>query len=793
MTKRPHDESGLGRSSSAKGKPFGDTAREFQENGYAPIPLNGKQPLVTQWQSYSASNSRPSDSTLRSWIRNFSGANIGLVLGGLIDDAHRLAVIDIDDERFVGMLTAILGDDLVVKKGKKGASAFVRAHAELKTSRLTSPTLGHVVDFLSNKSQTVVPPSIHPETKQPYTWVGRSLLDVDRDDLPEFSLRNFNLMKTIIESEHTAAILEGDTTHWPVLQLSGQCVRHGDDEEIVAAISSLFPAGYDGDSLKELPGMVADAREKGWDNPSDSSDYDPGDAGPRPLGYTEQHTYIFYLPTRRQVIQLSPQQLTTPAGLLGLEEQEFWAERYPKFDKNGNPTGGFTSLIAGNSLMKACRRAGPFNMARVRGRGVWREGDRIIVNLTGDVPEDAKNVYVSFDPVELDGTVSGINTSGILDALSLPNWRNPGDPLLLLGWMFLAPICGVLDWRPHIFIVGARNTGKTTLVNGITKLLSPLAVSLDGQSTEAGIRQTVGPDSLPIILDEFESDGKTSRLLSVLKLARSASSAEGYVARGTPEGRALQFSIRSAFLFAAINPTIVGAADATRIIQLHLDRHDDNPEVARAFNQAMQEFEQYAPGWIKGAISFAPQVPKAVSTFIGEMPPGDSRHNKNIATLLAGAFLALEGRTPNPLDAAAWCEKYFDLIESHAEPHKDDDAEDCLNLLLAAMNEGDSFGTILATAAQQGSGHNALPAVDALRNHGIKWVGDGFVVANKHPGLEAIFAKTRWEGNGWSASLLRIEGAVRREPERFNGPRHRGVFIPASVLDGIEPMPRGQY
>lgn len=784
-----HTESGLGRSSSVETRPFGVTAREFQEHGYSPIPLDGKRPLVTDWPSYSARNSRPSDATLASWIRDYGDRNIGLVLGGLIDDGHRLAVIDIDDDRFVGLLSAVLGDDLVIKRGKKGASAFVRASEELQTSRLLSPNLGHVADFLSKKSQTVVPPSVHPETGQPYVWQGRSLLDVDRAALPELSVRKFNLLREIIESEHTAAIVNGDKTHGPVLQLSAQCVRHGEDEEIVAAISSLFPAGYDGDSLKELPGMIADARKKGWDDPASSRAYEPGENGPQPLGYTEQNSYVFFLPSRRQVIALTAQQLTTPAGLLGIEDQEFWAVRFPKFDKDGTPTGGFSPQWAADSLMKACRKAGPFSMARVRGRGVWREGDRIIVNLTGEIPTDTRNVYVCFDPIELDDFGARPDAKGILEALKLPNWRNSDDPLLLLGWMFLAPICGVLEWRPHIFVTGARNTGKTTLINGITKLLSPLAVSLDGQSTEAGIRQTVGPDSLPVILDEFESEGNRSRLRNVLKLARSASSAESYVARGTPEGKALQFSIRSAFLFAAITPTIVEAADATRIVQLNLDRHDDDPEVARTFNRAMQKLEQSAPGWIKETISFAPHVPEAVSTFIGEMPPGDSRHNKNIATLLAGAFLALEGRTPNKLEAAAWCEKYFDLIASHADPHKDDDAEDCLNLLLAAIREEYSYGTILATAAQQGTGHNALPVIKDLYNYGIKWVGDGFVVANKHPGLEEVFAKTRWEGNGWGASLLRIEGAVRREAERFNGPRYRGIFIPASVLDGIDPMP----
>ena len=33
-------------------------------------------------------------------------------------------------------------------------------------------------------------------------------------------------------------------------------------------------------------------------------------------------------------------------------------------------------------------------------------------------------------------------------------WESPVYGKLCAGWVFLAPICGALDWRPHIWVTG---------------------------------------------------------------------------------------------------------------------------------------------------------------------------------------------------------------------------------------------------------------------------------------------------------------------------------------------------
>ena len=120
---------------------------------------------------------------------------------------------------------------------------------------------------------------------------------------------------------------------------------------------------------------------------------------------------------------------------------------------------------------------------------------------------------------------------------------------------------------------GPPQSGKTTIHSLAAKLLHPLGISADGQSSEAGIRQTLGPDSLPILIDEFESDQHGSGLRGVLRLARSASSADNPVLRGTPEGKAMQFSLRTTFFFSAVNAGRMSPADQSRILLLELTKH----------------------------------------------------------------------------------------------------------------------------------------------------------------------------------------------------------------------------
>ena len=161
-------------------------------------------------------------------------------------------------------------------------------------------------------------------------------------------------------------------------------------------------------------------------------------------------------------------------------------------------------------MIGACRRAGPFNPLRVRGRGIWLEGNKVIINL-GKPVESSKFLYLCFEGIELDDAAP-FDTQRLRDHLQLYNWRNPQDAGLLFGWLAMAPVCGALTWRPHAFVYGPARSGKTTIYTVASIVLSPLAIACRWSEHRSRHPPNAGPDSLPILLDEFESD-QNSRTL----------------------------------------------------------------------------------------------------------------------------------------------------------------------------------------------------------------------------------------------------------------------------------------
>lgn len=770
----------------SKNAGFQITAPLYWSARFAAIPLDGKRPLVKSWQSFCVNI--PSAKTQSNWLRDFPDKNIGLALGCLIEDDFRLAAIDVDCEEFVSVVESLLDGPLIWKKGKKGKTYFVKATKDLNSTAIKSKEFGHVMDFLSLNKQTVLPPSIHPETQTAYFWGEVGLLDIALDDLPVFDSQQLNLLRAVIGSKEAAVLLQGEGTHDAALSLTAKLVRHGENNLIQNVIASLLPKSYSGDTPEELSRMIMDARNKGFDLPrkEDTFLYDPGDHGPRPLGYSENNSFIFYLPDSRQVLSLSSQQLITPAGLLGIAGKSFWTDQFPIYDGDGNPTDKMAPQWAGDTLMNECRKAGPFALNKVRGRGIWFEKDRLIVNLNGKIPSGTENVYVCFDPLDLIENAEKIDPEKVLAWFSHFNWKTKFDYILIFGWSVLAPICGAVDWRPHIFVSGPRNTGKTTLIRGLSGLLGPLGVVLDGQSTEAGIRQKLGADSLPVILDEFESDGNLGRLKAVIKLARSASSAEGAVARGTPEGRVLQFNIRTMFLFGAITPTISTAADASRIIQTELSRHENDPKKRKLIETDAIYLEQAGEAWCQRSISLVDKIRPAIETFRTAMPAGDSRLMWNMAILFAAAFLGLQNKAPSQDEAQKWVEKYESLIGAHSEPHTEDDALDCLNHLLLSVTNDAAIGELLGCCKRAENQNRNSDIEPNLSRVGVRWQEAGFVVANKHPTLTDIYKGTRWEGGSWRSALRQLEGAKPAEAVRFSGTAQRGTWVPDSYVEESE-------
>ena len=82
-------------------------------------------------------------------------------------------------------------------------------------------------------------------------------------------------------------------------------------------------------------------------------------------------------------------------------------------------------------------------------------------------------------------------------------WDVPASGTLLVGWVVLAPICGALPWRPHLWLTAGAGTGKSAILDRyVVPLLGDFALVVSGATTEAGLRQTICSDAMPVVFDE---------------------------------------------------------------------------------------------------------------------------------------------------------------------------------------------------------------------------------------------------------------------------------------------------
>lgn len=145
---------------------FAQTAPSYYARGLPVIPLypQDKKPIPLDWSRYHDHEVEPEFQT--QWMHGHPTANIGIVLG----QQSRLVVIDIDavDEKLIRVITSLLPPSPWVRVGAKGMVMAYR-FSGVPTFRIKDTAGNTICEHLSTRTQVVLPPSIHPSTKKPYT------------------------------------------------------------------------------------------------------------------------------------------------------------------------------------------------------------------------------------------------------------------------------------------------------------------------------------------------------------------------------------------------------------------------------------------------------------------------------------------------------------------------------------------------------------------------------------------------------------------------------------------------
>jgi P4 family phage/plasmid primase-like protien len=142
-----------------------------------PLRQRNKMPDINNWSFYG--RQMPTELEQTHWLASYPKGNIGLPLG----PASGVCIIDIDteDEALDKAIREICGPTPWVRVGKKGAALAYRFEGQ-KNFKLRGADGGMICEFLGLGNQVVLPPSIHPDTGQPYT-ASANLWDV-LDQLP---------------------------------------------------------------------------------------------------------------------------------------------------------------------------------------------------------------------------------------------------------------------------------------------------------------------------------------------------------------------------------------------------------------------------------------------------------------------------------------------------------------------------------------------------------------------------------------------------------------------------------
>ncbi len=595
------------------------------------------------------------------------------------------------------------------------------------------------------------------------------------------------IKKVISLPEHTF-LLNGEETNKPSITIAQYTAHMVDKETWCVSVESLLPESYSGNLIKELPNSYD------WGLEHSHGDrfkpYDPGSVGPIPKGCTRDEKFAFFDQRLNTMKVKSAKQLATSSELLELGSKHFWRQFAPA--KNSY---GFDAATIADTLISECLAKGKLDATRIRGLGGWRgKKGNFINNLYGPIPEQGWYTYTRFEEYEtLEG--EAILADKVLDWLQLFNWKDPNYAILVLGWLSYAPICGSLQQRPHLYLTGAKNTGKTSLLIGVEGLLTPLALVFDGSvTTEAGLRQKLGENALPVVIDEFEASNM-SRREKIMDLARSSYSANASGVKGTPSGRHMEFLVSSTFLFSGIDFLRQNAANSSRMFVVELMPHDNDPKIEIKIEKGQIDFSGQQTNWCFDRVEQADIILKAIQLFQPYLLNINSRAKKNLATCFGAAFVALENRLPTEKEIELWVKKYQSLIHGHEEGHEQNDAQDCLSHLMAhpLHYERDeermkNVWELVAQAAEVPVFMLKESNQGPLQAAGLRVENGYLYIADNHPALRKAYQGTRWERSGWKSQLLRVEGAI-EERKYFQGQQQRCVGIPLIELrlDDVNP------
>lgn len=546
--------------------------------------------------------------------------------------------------------------------------------------------------------------------------------------------------------------------------------------EVQAGGAGVPPAG----------GFIGGPGDEGGDDTGGAGETWLGDDTFRVLGWAESRSAIYY--QRSGIGQIGQMKPAGSAELLKMAPVSWWTAEFPTPVRgDAAPVPNWTD--ATSAVIEAANEVGIFDPISVRGSGVWLDRGRVVWHLgdrlevDGDLVEISsfrgQNSYTRAVALPIDPSVEPLSdTEGtaILEVIKDMGWESPSDYLHLAGWIVTSSVGGALHKRPGLQITSSSGTGKTTVVDLVmTPLQAGLALDSTG-STEAGVRQLLGRSSLPAVIDESEqADGY--RRESQLALVRYSYDGKPQI-KGSPQGTAARFQLRSSICLVGINAGITNTADRNRMAVVGREPISDRLWAGVAAR--MDELISLEAGerLLRRSVSNVGLLRANASAFGAVVTARHgARTGETYGTLLAGAHLLTELRALTVEGAQTWLERRSWTIDAEAQEVAAPDHESlqCLEFLLAHVPDKQEGRTLRELLKEQKAlssnaftredpvgGGSAKSGKKVLGRLGLRYLAEEDALAlatGPASQLPRVYGDTQWAKGAHKERLLDLAGA----------------------------------
>ncbi len=593
--------------------------------------------------------------------------------------------------------------------------------------------------------------------------------------------------------------------------------------------------------VKRMNKKLKAANENGRESPMDDADQatpfvDPdtdnaamlADAGPCPvqtLGHNDGR-YYFVTPSG-QLRDLPAKSLGNRQEVTSLMEKSAkWCVRaFPKTNKELEVVGPDIPRI-GEWLMMQCADRGIFSPDKVRGLGVWKDikgglivhcGDKLMLS-SGAKVEDAGQklddgwVYPAQPPLPptLRPTLHQPAKAGdlrmVYEHLQSWNFLNKSGPHISLGIMGLICICGALDRRPILWLIGDAGSGKTELLTLLTQPIGGLDHTLrSSDASAAWARAALQGAARPIFLDEMEPGPRATAAMDLARLGFSSEQAG--VGRASADQKAILQRITAQFIFGSILHPEPKPQDQTRIHFVELGPLSADAAAVEEFTVRTRAIRDLGPHiWARMILHYG-RFLENMLVYQGVL--AQSNYSRRLTDKFAPVLAAAETLLHDDVVSASVASDQISDWGLETPEANDTEADECLNYLLSCQVDtwrgGDrpTVGQLIAKVIAD-MGVNAdlydeskRMAEQILPAYGLRLgrfdASPGpyqcLLIANKHTALKKLFRDTRWQDGVHRQALARLEGAKIGGPARFAGANTRYVQLPLDLL--IDPEQSG--